>query len=243
LLLKWAATIITIIVITVGIAITSPLFIRPNTTEAKQVVMLCFDVNQTPHASEWCINLSRILDQNNLPATVFFSGKMAEQNPKNIFCFSENVDIGSKTDNCHDFSEINDYSLKLKQIQHAKTALEQAGNIEISTFRTHLEFEDPDIYSLLNRSGILADFSYIDHYNIYKNGYFIRYEAKVYDAKNYGAEFFLGISKSDTPLIICLDNTLPIVVVEAFLVELKKGDFMFVNASGLAGFDLTVRNA
>jgi len=140
-------------------------------------------------------------------------------------------------------SSIEDYSIKLQEVQDGKAVVDKAGNLNVKSFRAANDAVDDDIYSLLNRCGILADFSYKDHYNIYENNQFIRYAAEVFEGKNYSPDYFLNHSKSTKPLIICFDSSDSTVSIEEFLTELQTGDFLFVNASELAGLDLTSRGA
>jgi hypothetical protein len=108
-------------------------------------------------------------------------------------------------------------------------------------FRAPFGATDQDIYSLLSRSGILADFSYNDQYNVYQNGQFVRYDAAVYEGRDYSPDYFLALPDISKPIIIFFDNRCPISSIETFISTLKKGNLEFVNASELAGFTLTDR--
>jgi len=236
------ATIITVMVIALGFAIISPLFSPLITPEIKQKLMLCFDVSESENSAQWCQNLSVILAEKNLPATVFLLGEVAQNNPQ-CTLFSDKIDVGSKTYGNVALSSIEDYSIKLQEVQEGKSAVDKAGNLNVKSFRATNDAVDDDIYSLLNRCGILADFSYKDHYNIYENNQFIRYAAEVFEGKNYSPDYFLNHSKPTKPLIICFDSSDSTISIEEFLTELQTGDFLFVNASELAGLALTSRGA
>jgi hypothetical protein len=94
---------------------------------------------------------------------------------------------------------------------------------------------------LLSRSDILADFSYENQYNIYQDGQFIKFEATAYNGSENSAEFFLSLSNSETPIIINFDNTFSVAEVSIFVSKLKSGNFEFLRASEVLGFDLTLR--
>jgi len=239
--LRHAAIIATVLVIVAGFAMISPLFLRPDRTEPKQRVMLSFSVSESNDAPQWCKNLSSILNNYNIGATVFVVGKVAEQYPQVVSYFGDRVDIGSQTYNNIDLTSIPDYSLKLQEVEEGKTAVDNAGNFYSRVFRAPFGATDQDIYSLLSRSGIMADFSYDNQYNLYQNGQFVRYDAAVYEGRDYSPDFFLTLPNIPKPLIIVFDNTYPISSIESFISGLKKGHLEFVNASQLAGFTLTDR--
>ncbi len=203
--------------------------------------MLTFIVLETSDATEWCHNLSTMLKEKNLPATIFILGKVAEQNPLYASFFSSKVDFGSQTYNKIDLASINDYSVKLQEVKEGKAAVDKAGNFDVKIFRASNGIPDYDIFSLLSRNGILADFSYLDHFNVYENDQFVRYEAQVYEWKNYSPDFFLNKAKTTQPIIINFDSNHAVSRIGYFLSELQKGDFEFVNASQLTGLTLTSR--
>jgi peptidoglycan/xylan/chitin deacetylase (PgdA/CDA1 family) len=238
--MRVAATLITVMVIAAGLAIVSPLFL-PLNSEVKQKVMLCFDVLETENSVQWCQNISNILKSKNLPASIFILGKVANQTPSCTTVFNGKVDVGCKTYNKVALASIDDYSVKLQEIEDGKAAVDEAGKLDVKSFRAANGEVDDDIYSLLNRCGVLADFSYKDHYNIYENGQFVRYNASVYDGNTYSASFFLNHAKSSEPIIICFDSSDSTVRVADFLSKLQSDDLVFVNASDLAGSPLTGR--
>lgn len=239
--MRLAATLITVMVIAAGLAIVSPLFLPLNTPEVKQRVMLCFDVLEPENSVQWCQNISNILNDKNLPASVFFLGKVANQNPTCTTVFNGKVDVGCKTYNKVALAGIDDYSVKLQEVEDGKAAVDEAGKLDVKSFRAANGGVDDDVYSLLSRCGILADFSYNDHYNIYENGQFVRYNASVYDGNTHSASFFLNHAKSSKPIIICFDSNDSTVNIADFLSKLQGSDLVFVNASDLAGSPLTGR--
>jgi peptidoglycan/xylan/chitin deacetylase (PgdA/CDA1 family) len=239
--IRLAATIATALVIVVGFAMISPLFFHPVVPEAKQKIMLSFSVTKPNNSVEWCKNLSTILNNYHIGATVFITGKIAEENPATVLVFSNKVDIGSRTYNNVNLNKISDYSFKFQEITQGKIAIDKAGNLNSKVFLAPDQATDQDIYSLLNRANITADFSYNDQYNLYQNNQFIKLDAKTYDAQTHPPEFFLEQSSTDQPIIIAFNDTYTTDNIVAFLDMLITGHFEFVNASELTGAILTVR--
>jgi peptidoglycan/xylan/chitin deacetylase (PgdA/CDA1 family) len=239
--LRHAAIIATGLVLVAGFAMISPFFLRGGKTEPEQRVMLSFGVSESNNVGEWCKNLSSVLNSYNIGATVFIVGKVAEQYPQIVSYFGNKVDVGSQTYDNIDLTSIPDYSLKLEEVQEGKTAVDDAGNLYSRVFRAPFGATDQDIYSLLSRSGIMADFSYDNQYNLYQDGQFVRHDAAVYEGRDYSPDFFLTLPNIPKPLIIVFDNTYPISSIESFISGLKKGHLEFRNASQLAGFTLTSR--
>jgi hypothetical protein len=87
----------------------------------------------------------------------------------------------------------------------------------------------------------VADFSYSDHYNLYQNGQFVKYDASVYRWQDYPPDYFSALLTTSKPVIILLDNFCPISTIELYISTLKNADLQFANASTLAGFSLTDR--
>ena len=231
----------TALVIMAGLAMISPAFFRLNNIEPKQKVMLSFNVSESADIVQWCKDLSSLLNRHNLGASVFIVGKVAEQYPQVVSSFGDKVDIGSQTYSDLNLTDISDYSVKLQEVKDGKMAVDNAGNLNTRVFRAPLGATDGDIYSLLSRSGILADFSYETQYNVYKDGQFVKYDALVYEARNYSTDFFSTLSQATKPIIIVFDNGYPISDVEAVILGLKKADVEFVSASELTGLTLTTR--
>ena len=239
---KLVAAIITVLIIIVGFIMISPLILRPGNVEAKQKVMLSFSVLQSDDAVEWCKNLSSILNAYDMSATVFVVGRVAEQYPQTVLSFSDKVDVGSETYSYRDLTSISDYSIKLEEVQKGKAAVDNAGHLDSRIFRAPYGATDQDIYSLLSRSGILADFSYKNQYNVYQNGQFIRFDATVFEGRDHSPDFLLTVNRTSQPLIVDFDNTYSTSTIESFLSRLKMGDLEFVNASELVGLTLTQRS-
>ncbi|MFC2016613.1 polysaccharide deacetylase family protein [Chloroflexota bacterium] len=239
--MRTAAVIATTLVIVTGFAMIIPLFLRPGIVEPKQRVMISFSVLPSSEANEWCQNLSSLLNAQDIGASVFFVGKVAEQYPQAVSYFSDKVDVGSQTYSNLDLTGTSDYSVKLQEIKEGKMAVDNAGNLYSRVFRAPLGATDEDIYSLLNQSGILADFSYKIQYNVYQNGQFVKYDAAVYEARDYPPDFFPILSQNMSPAIIVVDNSYSVSDIATLISALKKADVEFVNASELTGLTLTIR--
>ncbi|MFC1933422.1 hypothetical protein ACFLXU_07400 [Chloroflexota bacterium] len=108
-------------------------------------------------------------------------------------------------------------------------------------FRAPFGATDQNIYSLLSRSGILADFSYENQYNVYQDGQFVKYDAITYMARDYSPGFFSTLSQTSKPVIIVFDDSYSISDTEELISGLKKANVEFVNASELTGLTLTIR--
>jgi peptidoglycan/xylan/chitin deacetylase (PgdA/CDA1 family) len=239
--LLWAAIISTTIVIVLGIGLILPFFFGVLHEEATQKIMLSFSILDFGNVTEYCNELSSILEKWNIKATVFFVGKVAEQNPEAVRVFNNNTDVGSQTYSYVDVTLIADYTLQLEEISKGKTAVDDAGNLGSRLFKAPYGATDENIYSLLSRSDILADFSYDNQYNVFYNGQFIKFPATVYDGFEEPAEFFLSLPNTKAPLIITFDNTQPLADVNTLVSTLKSGNFAFCKASEIVGFNLTLR--
>lgn len=239
--LKHAAIIITALVSMTGLVIISPLFFRPYSIEPKQRVMLSFNISESSDVVPWCEDLSSLLNTYNIGASVFVVGKLAEQYPQVVSYFGDKVDIGSQTYSNLNLTDISDYSVKLQEVKGGKMAVDNAGNINSRIFRAPFGAADQDIYSLLSRSGILADFSYEEQFNVYRDGQFVKYDAVVYRARDYSTDFFLSLPRTTEPVIIVFDDGYSISDIDVLISGLKRADVEFVNASELTGLTLTTR--
>ena len=187
--LRRAAIIATVLVIVAGFAMISPLFLRSDKTEAKQRVMLMFNISEPAGAVLWSNSLSSLLKSYDIGASVFIVGRVAQEYPQVISSFDRKVDVGSQTYSNTELNSISDYSLKLLEVKNGKTAVDKAGGLVSKLFHAPANATDQDIYSILSRSGILADFSYQGQYNIYKQGQFVKYEASVYDGSDISPDY------------------------------------------------------
>lgn len=172
--LVYIGVISTGLVIATGVGLVLPALIIPHIPE-NQPVFLSFEINNSYNLPSWCNDLTDVIDQHNVQAIVFISGKLAEQYPECIVNFSDNVEFGSMTYN-YVILPGSDYLLQLDEVRQGKQTIDKIGNIDSKIFKSPYSETDQNIYSLLTRSGITADFSYVDHYNIFEDGQFIRYD-------------------------------------------------------------------
>jgi peptidoglycan/xylan/chitin deacetylase (PgdA/CDA1 family) len=224
----------------------SPLFFRANGAatvppEPSQNVMLAFSVAEKEGVAEWCKQLASLLDDYDMGAVVFFPGQLAEKSPECIWDFNNKVDIGSQTYSNVNLTTISDYSLKLNEVEEGKRAVDEADEFVSKSFIAPFKATDQDIFSLLERSGILADFSYDSQYNVYENGRFVKHDAATFNGTDYQPGYFLALPHSEYPVIIYFDNTSYITDIGNYLSILNGGHFKFINASELAGIPLTIR--
>lgn len=242
--IKYVGAIVITILILVGIAILLPVYYqeRPGPT-----VMLSFSIiNYNNTIPKWCNDLSFILQKHNIKATVFITGELAESYPKCVTLFSSNnnFDLGSSTYSYSDLVSSSNYSKDLKEVRDGKRAIDEIGQLNSKVFRAPYGSTDEDIYSLLSKSGIIADFSYTRQYNKYENGQFIRYDLVAYNGSSFSSStgLFNSISRK-TPVLFNFDNSFPVSQIDDLISNIKSniGDVHFANASELTNVPLTVR--
>ena len=137
---------------------------------------------------------------------------------------------------------ISDFTVQLDEVKKGKEAVDDAGNLFSRVFRAPYGATDENIYYLLSQSGIIADFSYEQQYNLFQDGQFIKYNAIIYEGSIESAELILNNSGSG-PNIITFDSSSSITQIDDVISRLKNGEVQFVNASDLAKVDLTARGA
>lgn len=239
-------------VVLLGVIVVVPAFTQKNAPPQLATILL-FSVAEGNGEGlpAWCQDLAGVLEKHGVKATVFVAGHTADAHPGCVSIFSRNgnIDIGSQTYGYVDLASVTDYSLALDEVRKGKQAVDKAGNVDSRLFQAPYGSVDGNIYSMLSRSGISADFSYPDHYNKYYDGEFIRYNISSYDGSKHPASFFSGLGSAGRPLspiVITFDSSVPVPQIDAFLAELQSArpdnyDFQFVNASDLAGTTLTDR--
>ena len=225
------------IVILLGIFMVIPSYIKPNSAK---VFLLSFSVLEDVEQS-WCDSLASTIKKYNVEATIFFSGKAAEKNPKCVKVFPDNVDIGSQMYHYVSLASISDYTKKLEEIQRGKKAVDTAGNLDSKLFKAPYGTTDDNIYSLLTRSNIIADFSYNDQYNKYYDGKFIKFELESYDGQTHTPDFFHNLN-TDEPIVINFDSSVPVNYIDNFISKMKSHNTYLIDASELTGLPLTIRN-
>ena len=254
----YAGAIVTAIVIAAGAAIIIPVFyqkpaVSPQFSVSQPTAILSFSVVNGNNVPIWCNDLFSVFKKYGIKATVFITGKIASKYPQCVSAFSSsfsssndnNIDIGSQTYDYVNLASIPNYSAAFEEIKNGKQAVDYAGKIDSKLFKAPYGVTDQNIYSLLNRSGIVADFSYAHQYNKYMNGQFIRYDLIAYNGSNYSSKKQLlnSLSSTKLPVLINFDNSTPISQVDSFISNLKSEnkDIHFVNASELTGMNLTIK--
>ncbi len=235
-----AAALSTTFVIVVGFLIVFPMFTQAP-VDNTQKIMLSFSVVESYDVVNWCANLSSMLKSHDVNATVFFVGKVAEGHPECVSFFGEGVDIGSQTFSNQNLTAISDYSIQQKEVSRGKLAVDAAGKLYSRVFRAPNGAVDQNIYSLLSRNDILADFSYASQYNAYLNDQFLKFDAIVCEGASLSVASVLALEKNTRPVIIHFDSECSIAMISDYVSSLKAEGFAFVNASELTGINLTVR--
>jgi peptidoglycan/xylan/chitin deacetylase (PgdA/CDA1 family) len=236
-----AGAIASAVVIALGITMFTPIFIQPRSTPDVPRILLSFDVTDYRNLPEWCDQVSSLLREHGLKAVVFVTGRVAERYPECVSGFGDGVDIGSQTYDYLNLTAVSDYSVQLDEVKRGKAAVDLAGGISSRLFRAPYGATDENIYSLLSRNDILADFSYETQYNQYYRDQFIRFDLTSYNGSALDAESLGLLSGKGTPVLIVFGNNTPIDQITAFVSALESKDIMFVNASELTGLNLTVR--
>lgn len=233
-------------IVLLSVVVIIPAFTQQHAQPEVQV-MLAFDINNTRNLPAWCTGIAASLENHGIPGTVFMAGKVAEQYPQCVAIFSANewVDIGSKTYSHVDLTLMADYTKAFDEVRKGKEAVDRAGNLDSRLFRAPYGSTDENIYSMLSRSGIAADFSYDDQYNKYHDGNFIRYDVTIYDGAELSPDYLLNL-ESNQPVIINFDNSVSVNEIDEFLGKVVSSqaaqyDPVFVNASDLTQMQLTRR--
>jgi peptidoglycan/xylan/chitin deacetylase (PgdA/CDA1 family) len=219
--MRYKGIIVTGILILTGIAILLPVYFPKR---VQPILMLSFNIINNENLPQWCNGLYRILQKHEIKATIFITGKVVDTFPKcmSLFSSNSNIDIGSSTYNYTDLVNILDYSKALTEVQKGKHAVDNAAKINTSLFKAPYGSTDQNIYSLLTRSGIIADFSYTNQYNIYENGQFIRYDLKAYNGSNTtGLVHNIISSKGNEPILINFDNSIATSHIDSFIDDIR----------------------
>lgn len=210
-------------------------------TEPPTVVMLSFDITNEHNLPSWCIELSKILVDHDVNSVIFLRGKTAEKFPECVTAFHGGVDIGSQTYSYVDLKNIVDYSLQLEEVERGKKAIDKVGNFDTKLFKAPYGSTDENIYSLLSRSGILADFSYENQFNKFYKDKFIKFNSKSYHTTQIKS-IISEIKASEDQIILNYDNSIPVNEITKILIFLESHNIIFASPSELTGIDLTARN-
>jgi peptidoglycan/xylan/chitin deacetylase (PgdA/CDA1 family) len=206
--------------------------------------MLSFSIINNDNIPQWCNDLSSVLQKFKIKGTIFIAGKLAENYPDCISVFSANkdIDVGSSTYNYSNIASV-PYSKALEEVEKGKVAIYNVNKLDSSLFKAPYGSTDENIYSILTRSGITADFSYPNQYNKYENGMFIKYDLTSYNGSNPSEEVKTDSSKGN-PVAINFDNTIPINYIDGYISDIKSriADVHFTNPSEITNLALTNRN-
>ena len=234
-----------------GLIMVIPAFTQNQKIDQTISVLLAFSIADDKDAATWCKDLSSMLAKQQVKAAVFVTGEVAQSSPNCVSSFSSDIDVGSQTYSYSNLTAISDYSAALEEVKAGKQAVDKAGNLDSRLFKAPYGAADQNIYSLLSRSGIMADFSYKGQYNKYENSQFVKYDIKSVEGNTSGLELFSLISRDGdrtpqmtrVPVVINFDSLMSVAQIDEFVSHLKSGynNIRFVNASDLTGLSLTVR--
>ncbi len=204
-------------------------------------VLLSFNIVEDNNLPDWCIDLSKILEKNKVKAVVFVAGEIAEKHPQCVQSFDDDIDIGSQTYSYVNLDSILDYSIQLDEVKHGKYVVDKIGKLDSKLFKAPYGNTDENIYSILSRSGILADFSYSTQYNKFSEDKFLKYDLTSYDGAYHNVGFFKNLKFDKDPLMINYNNETPVEEIDNLISKLKSDKIHFVNASEITEIELTKR--
>lgn len=202
-------------------------------------ILLFFDIDNKQNLPQWCDDLEYSLKKQNIHATIFVTGKIAEEYPSCINNLVKQNDVGSLTYDYFNLTE-GDYATQLDEIKHGKDVIDEIGHVDSKLFKAPYGNTDDDTYDALNQSEIIADFSHNTQYYKFYNGAFLKFDDIAYDGALHTADFFQNLSTYE-PVIVDFNNTIPVTNIDQFISQLKTGNILLQNASQLVGTDLTVQ--
>ena len=227
--------VVTLLVISLAIIMIIPNFALQ---KSQAVGLLIFDITDDKNLPQWCNELSDFINTNKIDAAVFVSGNLVERFPQCANKFHPGVDVGSQTYSYVSLTTISDYELQLEEVHKGKEAVDSAGHFDSKLFRAPYGKTDENIYSLLSKNNIVADFSYKNQYNKFHNGQFLKFNVNSYSNPE---NFSNLIISEELPLVVTFDNSIPVSKISSFVSGVDSKKFRFVSASELTGLDLTVR--
>jgi hypothetical protein len=228
----------TVSVLAIGVLISiQPFFQAPKSDH----VLLAFSIVSDENMPNWCENLADTLNRGRIEGVVFFSGEVAKKYPDCVASFDKHVDIGSSTYSYTTLTETKDYSVQLEEVQSGKQAVDDAGNLASRVFKAPNGATDENIYSLLTRSDIVADFSYQDRYHKIYEDEFIWFPIRVLDiATESDAQIEQLTLEDGNPVQINMNNSIPLNEVRSVIDQLRDKRADFINPSELTGIPLTL---
>ena len=230
------------LVISVGFAMVLPALLLPFSI-LDQPILLSFEITSTENLPFWCDQLKEVFHKHKIKASVFVSGKIADQHPECVSNYPKEIDIGSMTYSYQELTSYTDYLKQLDEIKQGKLAVDAAGNLDSKLFRAPLGKTNDDIYSLLSRSNILVDFSYNDQYNKFEENQFVKYKLVTHDKNSLPKNIVPENLKKDgdpTPILISFSNSDSISEIDHFVTLLKEEKIEFTNPSEISNIPLTL---
>jgi peptidoglycan/xylan/chitin deacetylase (PgdA/CDA1 family) len=234
------------IVIGLGVLYALPPYLKAIESSQKvPEVLLSLSITSDQNMPDWCRDIADFVNNNHLKAVVFFSGEVAEQYPECVRDFSADVDIGSSTYSYEKLSAERDYLNQLEDIRKGKAVIDSIAGINSKVFKAPHGYTDDNIYSLLSRNGITADFSREGSFNRFDNEKFIFNELKTFKLSNSSAdEIETELShKGSDQIQITADNSMSAEEITSLVARiLDNHDSSFTNASDLTALNLTSRD-
>jgi peptidoglycan/xylan/chitin deacetylase (PgdA/CDA1 family) len=233
----------TAILVAVGVVLAiGPAYMHTLDQNKPPPVMLSFSIVDSQNVPQWCKDISSILAKYNVKATVFITGKIAENNPDCVKAFASyrGIDIGSQTYSYVSLPTVGDYTKALDEVKRGKLAVDTAGNLNSKIFKAPYDATDQNIYSLLSGSNITADFSYQSQYNRYDGNQFVKYNIVSCQCIQ-SPDKVHQLANAHLPVVIDIDNKTEPTKIGDFIATLKNDHMNLVNASDLTGLDLTIR--
>lgn len=234
-----------VIFIAIGVVFALPPYIKGFELAQKiPTVLISFSITSDQNMPQWCQRIADLVEANQLKGAVYFSGSIAERYPDCVRAFYDGVDIGSSTYSYTKLSAERDYLEQLEDVRKGKAVIDAILQNNSTSFKAPYGYTDDNIYSLLSRNNIVADFSLSGSYNKYTDDIFVLYELKTLDLSKSSAEEIESqvASKVADHIQIVVDNSVPIEKVASLVrMIIEKHEATFVNASDLTGMNLMVR--
>ena len=227
----------TSIVLILGMAMVIPAFIFPTTAESDKLkVLVQIEILEGGDLNSWCTELNKKLNQEQIKSVVFLTGKIAQSHPECVINVN-GVDVGSQGYRYHDITHMSDYLQQLSEIQKGKQIIDNVGGFKSKIYKAPYGSTDDNIYSLLSRSEIEADFSQEQQYNLFINGQFLKFELQTLETPD-------EINSEEDYEIVSFSFTNQDSVESIFqtIDEIKHYNIQFVNPSDLANKPLMMRN-
>ena len=225
-------------IIFLGVLLVSPVFLI---AEKPTPVMLSFSLYDQSNLEIWCKELSEWASSKNIKGSIFLSGEVAEKYPSCITLFPKSFDVGSQTYSYVQLNQINDYSVQLEEVQKGRESINKVGNLDSKLFKAPYGETDDNIYSILNRNEILADFSYQNQYNKFHNNQFLKFDLVTYDSHDVSNNIKDDVELSEFPIQIEFNSFQSITEIKKIVNEIQSWNIEFESASDVSNLELTRR--